>query len=156
MAKVPLDPIDQKILMILQEQGRITNAELADEVGLTPSPCFRRVKHLEEVGVIRGYVALLDSEKVGRDMHAFVEVSLDKQTKNGVDLFNEEIRKLPEVLECYLMAGDYDYLLRVAVEDLMAFHRFLMEHLTRIRGVTNIKSRITIKQIKSTTKLPLT
>jgi DNA-binding Lrp family transcriptional regulator len=153
--RVPLDRIDREILSILQEDARIPNNELADRVRLTPSPCLRRVKRLEELGVIKGHVTLLDTKVIGRDLQVFVEVTMEKQTREIIDRFEAEVVELPEVLECYLVTGDSDYLLRVAVADLDSYQRFLMDHLTRIGGVDDIKTVVTMKQVKYTTKLPL-
>ena len=116
-----LDEIDHKILNVLQKNGRISNQELADQVGLSPSPCLRRVKVLEESGTIQGYVALLDPAAVGRNMVAIVQVRLDHQTSSSVIRFEKEILKYPQILECDLLAGDWDYVLRVAVRDLDEF-----------------------------------
>lgn len=154
-ARPSLDRTDREILSILQEDARIPNNELADRVRLTPSPCLRRVKRLEELGVIKGYVTLLDAEVIERDLQVFVEVTMEKQTREIIDCFEAEVVELSEVMECYLVTGDSDYLLRVAVADLEAYQRFLMDHLTRIRGVDDIKTVITMKQVKHTTKLPL-
>lgn len=153
--RASLDRIDREILSILQEDARIPNNELADRVRLTPSPCLRRVKRLEELGVIKSHVTLLDAEVIGRNLQVFVEVTMEKQTREIIDHFEAEVVKLPEVLECHLVTGDSDYLLRVAVADLNAYQRFLMDHLTRIRGVDDIKSVIAMKQVKYTTKLLL-
>jgi Lrp/AsnC family leucine-responsive transcriptional regulator len=155
MSSVSLSAIDKKILAVLQDNARIPNTELADAVSLTPSPCLRRVQRLEETGVIDGYVALLNHEAVGRNFHVFVEVTLQTQTKESIDRFEKEVTKFPEVLECYLVTGESDYLLRVAVADMGAYQRFLMDRLTRVRGVDDIKSVIAMKQVKYSTKLPL-
>lgn len=155
MSKSELNPVDKKILSILQNNARIPNTELADAVSLTPSPCLRRVQRLEETGVIDGYVALLNHEAIGRNFHVFVEVTLQTQTKKSIDQFEAEIMEFSEVLECYLITGDTDYLLRVAVADMDAYQRFLMERLTHVKGVDDIRSVIAMKQVKYSTKLPL-
>ena len=155
MALPHLDAIDRKILAILQQNGRIPNTELADEVGLTPAPCLRRVKRLEDEGYISRYVALLDPRKIGRELVVFVEVSLDRQTKRGFETFAERMRARPEVLECYLSLGEADFILKVAVPDLDAYQRFLVDVLAAIESVRNTKSIIAVKQEKSTTSLPL-
>lgn len=150
-----LDEIDLRILNVLQRDGRISNQDLADLVGLSPSPCLRRVKHLEKSGVVEKYVALVNPTAVERGLQAFVEVRLDRQTRAAVDRFEAEILKHPEVLECYLMAGDCDYLLRVVVHDLEEFRDFHMNSLAKIPGVGNVKSHISMKQVKYSTALPL-
>lgn len=150
-----MDATDRRILEILQRDARLPNTELADEIGLTPAPTLRRVRRLEEEGVIRRYVALLDPKKVGRDLMVFVEVSLHKQTKPGFETFADKMRKRPEVLECYLTLGEADFLLKVCVPDLDAYQRFLIDVLAAIPEVSNTKSTITVKQEKHTTVLPL-
>jgi len=155
MAQMLLDAIDRQILDILQERGRIPNTELADEVGLTPAPCLRRVKRLEDEGVIHRYVALLDPKKIGREFTVFVSVSLDKQTKRAFETFAEKMRDRPEVLECYFLLGEADFLLKVIVPDLDSFQRFLVDVLAAMPEVSNTKSTIAVKQEKYTTRYPL-
>lgn len=150
-----IDTIDRKILGVLQEDARISNLDLAARVGLSASPCLRRVRELEESGVIRRYVALLEPAAVGLGVSVFVQVSLEKQAERGLEAFQTRILERPEVLECYLMTGDADYLLRVVVPDVAAFERFLLEHLTRIPGVASIKSSFALKQVKYRTALPV-
>jgi len=151
----PLDAIDRRILEVLQDDARISNVDLATRVGLSPSPCLRRVRDLEERGVVRRYVALLDPAAVGLGVSVFVQVSLERQAEQGLDTFEKRILARPEVLECYLMTGDADYLLRVVVPDVAAFERFLLDHLTRIPGVASVKSSFALKQVKYRTSLPL-
>ncbi len=155
MPKHLLDRIDRKILAVLQEDGRLPNNELAERVGLSPSPCLRRVKALEEAGVIARYVALVDPASVDLPVNIFVSVSLERQVEARLDGFEAEVMALPEVLECYLMTGDADYLLRVVVPDLASYERFLKEHLTRIPGVASIRSSFALKQVRYRTALPL-
>jgi DNA-binding Lrp family transcriptional regulator len=150
-----LDETDLHILEILQRDGRISNQDLADQVGLSPSPCLRRLRQLESEGVVQKYVALVSPTAVGHGLQAFVEVRLDRQTRVSVDKFEAEILKLPQVLECYLMAGDWDYLLHLVVRDLEEFRDFQMNFLTKIPGVGNVKSNISMKQVKYSTALPL-
>lgn len=150
-----LDAIDRKILRALQADGRISNQDLADRVGLSPSPCLRRVKALEASGVLQRYVALLDPAAVGQGLHAVVEVRLERQTSDTVARFEKEIVKFPQVLECHLMAGDWDYVLRVVARDLDDFREFCVNRLARIAGVGNVKSNISMKQVKYSTALPL-
>src|ERR1017187_5730915 len=140
LPRTRLDDIDRRILTRLQENARLTNLELAEEAGLSPSPCLRRVRDLQATGVIRRYVTLLDPKLVGLGVSVFVSVSLENQGEKALERFEKVILRRPEVLECYLMTGDSDYLLRVVCADLGAFERFLMNHLTRIAGVSSIRS----------------
>jgi DNA-binding Lrp family transcriptional regulator len=155
MPKESLDAIDRRILAELQQNARIANADLAREVGLSPSPCLRRVRDLEEAGVIRSYVALLEPAAVGLPISVFVQVTLERQIEKALETFEQAILQRPEVMECYLMTGDADYLLRVVVADLTAYERFLKDHLTRVQGVASIKSSFALKQVKYRTALPL-
>jgi len=149
------DEIDLKILHELQDDARISNVRLADRVGLSPAPCLRRVRALEKAGVIRRYVTLLDPAAVQRGVTVFVQISLDLQVEGRLELFQQAIMGRPEVVECYLMTGDADYLLRVAVRDVAAYEQFLKESLTRIDGVASIKSSFALNQVKYSTALPL-
>ncbi|WP_207459663.1 Lrp/AsnC family transcriptional regulator [Azospirillum sp. SYSU D00513] len=155
MPRIKLDRIDRKILALLQEDGRIPNNELAERVGLSPSPCLRRVKALEEAGVITRCVALVDPASVELPVNIFVSVSLERQVEERLGAFEAAVMQWPEVLECYLMTGDSDYLLRVVVPDLATYERFLKEHLTRIPGVAGIRSSFALKQVRYRTALPL-
>lgn len=155
MPPTPLDAIDRKILRVLQENARIPNVELAQAVGLSPSPCLRRVRDLEERGVVRQYVGLVDPGAVGLPVSVFVQVTLERQVEHALETFENAVQERPEVMECYLMTGDADYLLRVVVPDLEAFQRFLMDHLTRVPGVSSIKSSFALRQVKYRTALPL-
>jgi len=150
-----MDEIDLKILKLLQEDARTTNSDLADRVGLSPAPCLRRVRALEEEGVIRKYATLLDPVAVDLGVAVFVQISLDLQVEDRLEKFERAIMRRPEVLECYLMTGDSDYLLRVVVPDVAAYERFLKDSLTRIEGVAGIKSSFALKQVKYSTVLPL-
>ena len=150
-----LDEIDRRILTHLQRNARVSNAKLAELVGLSPAPCLRRIRALEEAGIIRDYVALLDSRAVGRAVTVFIEIRLDLQVKDRLDILERAIREWPEVLECNLMTGDADYMLRVAVPDVNAYEHFLRDKLTRLEGVASIKSSFALKQVKYTTALPL-
>jgi DNA-binding Lrp family transcriptional regulator len=150
-----LDSIDLKILAVLQEHARTPNVELAGKVGLSPSPCLRRVRELEEGGVIRRHVALVDPAAVGLGVSVFVSVRLERQVEGALDRFEAAVLARPEVMECYLMTGDADYLLRVVVCDLPAYEQFLMQHLTRVPGIASIRSSFALKQVKYTTALPL-
>ena len=143
-----IDAIDRRILQALQREGRLTQLELADQVGLSPSPCARRVKRLESEGYIRGYSALIDEEKLGFGFSIFVSVRLDKQVDERLLNFEAAITQCPEVVDCWLMTGSFDYLLRVAVTDLHEFERFLTANLTRIDGVASIESSIPLRRVK--------
>lgn len=154
-AQYHLDQIDRRILRQLQDNARLSSTELAAEVGISASPCWRRVRALEEAGVIARYVTLLNPEALGLSISIFTNVTLDKQIEPALEAFQKAVRKRPEVMECYLMTGDFDYLLRVVVADLGAYERFLLDHLTRIPGVASIKSSFALKQVKYTTALPI-
>lgn len=149
------DKIDRKILAVLQKNGRLPNNELAEQVGLSASPCLRRVKLLEEAGIIQKYVALLDAEKVGKGLTLFTRIWLIGQDAETVDQFTDVILNLPEVVECHLMAGDCDFLLRVVTADLDDYRKFQIKHLTRKNGVQSIKTEIPMQNIKLTTEIPL-
>jgi DNA-binding Lrp family transcriptional regulator len=155
LREYPLDAIDRAILTRLQENARIANVELSGEIGLSPAPVMRRVRGMEEAGVIRRYVTLLDPAAIGLPVSVFVNVTLERQAEQGLERFEAAIRKRPEVMECYLMTGDSDYLLRVVTADLSAYERFLIEHLTRVPGVASIKSSFALKQVKYLTALPV-
>ena len=155
MLDITIDEIDRKILQTLQQDARISNVRLARKVGLSPSPCLRRVRDLESRGVIRDYVSLLDPAAIGLGVSVFVQVTLEKQVEKELELFEQAVLERPEVMECYLMTGDADYLLRVVVRDVPSFERFLLDHLTRIPGVAGIKSSFALKQVKYRTALPL-
>ncbi|MEN2474538.1 Lrp/AsnC family transcriptional regulator [Burkholderia stabilis] len=150
-----LDAIDRRILRALQQNSNQTNAELAQQAGLSATPCLRRVHLLEEQGVIDAYVALLNPAAVDLRFTAFVRVTLERQDKKTVERFAREIEQAPEVLECHLMAGSYDYLLRVIARDLDDYQRFQMETLTQIEGVRNVETEIPLKRIKQTVRLPI-
>ena len=151
---IKLDAIDRRILRALQRNSNQTNAELAQQAGLSPTPCLRRVHLLEEQGVIDAYVALLNPAAVDLRFTAFVRVTLERDKKT-VEHFAREMEQAPEVLECHLMAGSYDYLLRVIARDLDDYQRFQMETLTQIEGVRNVETEIPLKRIKQTVRLPI-
>ncbi|HJM61984.1 MAG TPA: Lrp/AsnC family transcriptional regulator [Alphaproteobacteria bacterium] len=155
MPRADLDAIDRKILTALQEHARMPNVELARAVGLSPSPCLRRVRALEDSGVIRRYATLVDQSAVGLPVSVFVSVSLERQIESALEEFEATVKARPEVMECYLMTGTADYLLRIVVSNLEAYERFLKEHLTRIPGVSSIQSSFALKQIAYRTALPL-
>ena len=150
-----LDAIDWKLLARLQDDARASNVELARAVHLSPSPCLNRVRRLERSGVIARYVTLLDPLAVGLTVSVFIQVRLDKQIEPALETFERAMRERPEVMECYLMTGDADYLLRVVVPDVQALERFIVDFLSRVPGVGNIKSSFSLKQVKYQTALPL-
>ncbi|MFZ4076841.1 MAG: Lrp/AsnC family transcriptional regulator [Legionellaceae bacterium] len=151
-----MDRIDKHILTILQSNGRISNQALADEVALSPSPCLRRVKQLEEDGYIRQYVALLDTSKIGLQLMIMVSVGLNSHDTKKMQHFEETVASLPEVVQCYLVAGQSaDYLLKVVVADLDAYQAFLLKKLTLIEGVHQVQSSFVLQRIVDKTSLPL-
>jgi Lrp/AsnC family leucine-responsive transcriptional regulator len=150
-----LDPVDLKILALLQVDGRMSINDLAAKVGLSPSPCLRRVRILEKSGVIARYVAVLDQRAVGLPVSVFISVKLEKQKEDLLDKFARTIARWPEVLECYLMTGPRDYWLRVVVPDLAAYERFLKTKLTRLEGIASIESSFALEQVKYTNVLPV-
>lgn len=155
MPETQLDSIDWKILFLLQGDARMSNVELARAVGLSPSPCLARVRALEQSGFISRYVTLLDALRVGLKVSVFIQVALEKQVESALEVFENAIRERPEVMECYLMTGEADYLLRVVVPDLQALEHFILNFLSRVPGVGNIKSSFALKQVKYQTALPL-
>jgi Lrp/AsnC family leucine-responsive transcriptional regulator len=163
MIRIDLDKTDRKILAILQADGRLTNQEIAERVNLSPSPCLRRIKRLEETGVIRQYVALLTPERIGLGLLAYVNVRLEKHSdapgaggsKSPRADFAASVENWPEVVACYAMTGEMDYLLRVHVEDMEHFSSFMMDTLLRHPAVLDVKSSFALKRIKDTTALPL-
>jgi Lrp/AsnC family leucine-responsive transcriptional regulator len=150
-----LDIIDRKILSVLQANGRITMAELAGKVGLSVSPCHRRVKLLEERGVITRYIARIDQKSVGLHVSVFISIKLARQKEEDLDRFARAISKWDEVLECYLMTGNRDYLLRVVAADLSSYEAFLKNKLTRLDGIASIESSFALSQVKYSVALPL-
>ena len=150
-----LDPIDLRILSELQEEGDLTNVELSQRVGLSASPCLARVRALEEEGIIVRRVTLLDPLKVGANVSVFIQVTLERQSQPQLESFEAAVATFPEVMECYLMTGDADYLLRVVVSDLVALQKFIVEKLSTTRGVANIRSSFALKQVKYKTAFPL-
>jgi Lrp/AsnC family leucine-responsive transcriptional regulator len=154
MRNLDLDTIDLKILQILQEDGGISNLELANRVALSPTPCSRRVKLLEDAGFFRGKVTLLVPDAVGLPVTVFVQITLSRQKRRKLDHFESVVREWPEVMELYLMTGDFDYLLRVVAPNLDAFHKFLIK-LTDVEEISHIKSSFALKQVRYSTALPL-
>jgi Lrp/AsnC family transcriptional regulator, leucine-responsive regulatory protein len=150
------DRIDKRILEELQKNGRLSNLELADKVGLSASPCLRRVKQLEEAGLITGYVALLNASKLGLKLMALVQISMDRHTPDRFEHFEAAVKTYPQILECILITGQSaDYQLKVLVKDMEEYQDFLLNHVTRIAGVTDVHSSFVLRQVVSTTALPL-
>ena len=150
-----MDDIDRKILRLLQRDAHMTAQAIGEAVGLSPSPCLRRIRILEERGVIRGYVALVDQKEVALPVSVFVSVKLERQREEELEAFNAAVTQWPEVVEAYLMTGQQDFLLRVVVADLDAYERFLKTRLTRVDGVSSIQSSFALSQLKHTNVLPL-
>jgi DNA-binding Lrp family transcriptional regulator len=154
-ASMQLDALDLRILAELQQDGALTNVELARRVHLSPSPCLARVKALETAGVIERYVALASAKQLGLGLNVFINISLKTQSKEALAEFERRIAEHDEVMECYLMTGDSDYLIRVAVPDIAALERFILEQLTPIAGIEKIRSSFALKQVRYKTALPL-
>ena len=152
---VNLDQFDRRLLHALQANGRLSNAELAERVFLSPSQCQRRVKKLEELGIIQRYVALLDSDRIGLGVTAVINVTLEKHGESQARAFKEAIERHPQILECWSITGEADYLLRVVAPDLKAFSDFLMRDLLNLPLATSVRSNILLEQVKFTTALPL-
>ena len=152
---IQLDAIDKRILRILQRNGRISNAELASEVGLSPSPCLRRVRLLEEAGVIERYATIVNGPAVGMGLTVFVRVWFKTQDAEMTNRFADTVRGFPEVTECYLTTGECDAILRVVTEDLHAYWRFQADYLTRIPSVQSVKTDVPMETIKRSYELPL-
>ena len=150
-----MDQIDKRILRVQQVDGKLQNNELAQRIGLSASPCLRRVKQLEEDGIIRAYVALVDPVKVNLRLTVFARIWLKSQDPQTVNQFVESIREVPEVVECHLMAGDCDFFLRIVVADLDAYRQFQIHRLNKIPNIQSIKTEIPLQNIKQTTELPI-
>ncbi len=150
-----LDPTDSRILSVLQKRGRMSNAELAEDVNLSASACHRRVQRLEKEGYIRDYVALLDSRMMGRPTTVFVEITLSGQADEVLDAFEKAVARVPDVLECHLMAGTADYLLKVVAGDTEDFARIHRKHLATLPGVAQLQSSFALRTVRQTTALPI-
>jgi Lrp/AsnC family transcriptional regulator, leucine-responsive regulatory protein len=150
------DRYDRRILEVLQEDGRISNQELAERIGLSPSPCLRRVRALEEAGVILGYRAQLDGRKLGLSLTALIHISMDRHTPERFENFETRVGELPEVLECLLITGqDADYQLKVIVRDMEAYQELLLNKITRIEGVSGVHSSFVMRRVVDKTALPV-
>jgi Lrp/AsnC family leucine-responsive transcriptional regulator len=149
-----LDPIDRKILKVLQDAGRASNVEVAAAVHLSAPQCFRRIRALEEQGVIRGYTAQISSEALGLGVTAFVSLNIDAGKYDRSRSIETHIRDFPQVLECHSISGDSDYLLKVVVKDLKSLSHFLTDHLMQVRGVANVRSMICLEEVKPPSAMP--
>lgn len=151
-----LDRYDWQILQVLQADGRISNQDLADRIGLSPSPCLRRVRALEESGLITGYRALLDARKLGLSLMALIHISMDQHTPERFSTFDARIAEIPELLECLLITGqNADYQLKLVVRDMDAYQELLLDRITRIPGVTGVHSSFVLRRVVDKTALPL-
>jgi len=150
-----VDQIDRKILRVLQDDGRITNAALAEKCGLSSAACFERVRRLREGGVILGYAALLDPAKLDRALMIFIEVLLDRTTDDVFAEFAEHVRRLPDVLECHMVAGGFDYLLKVRVADMAAYRAFLGDTLVALPGIRETRTYAVLEEVKLTSQIPV-
>jgi len=148
-----LDATDRRILSVLQKEGRITNADLSERVNLSPSACHRRVQQLEEAGFIEKYVALLNTRKMGKPTTVYVEITLQSQAEDLLDAFEREVARVPDILECHLMAGTADYLIKIMAEDTEDFARIHRQHLSRLPGVRQMQSSFALRTVVQTTAL---
>jgi len=151
-----LDAVDRRILQILQREGRISNVDLAKRVHLSPTPCFERMRRLEESGYITGYAAQLSPPKLGLGLLAFVEVSLDKTNPTAFDQFRDAVAAMPEVQECHMVAGGFDYLIKLRVTDMTAYRRFLGERISALPAVSRTHTYFVMEEVKSSQELPIT
>ncbi|MBI4998029.1 MAG: Lrp/AsnC family transcriptional regulator [Rhodocyclales bacterium] len=151
-----IDRYDRQILALLQEDGRISNQDLAERIGLSPSPCLRRVRALEEAGFLVGYRALVDPKRLGLSLMALIHISMDQHTPERFDAFESAVSEIPEVLECLLITGqDADYQLKVVVKDMDAYQELLLNRITRIKGVTGVHSSFVLRRVVDKTALPV-
>jgi len=150
-----IDKIDQKIIFFLQQNGKLTNFELAEKVGLSPSPCLRRVKTLEQKGLIAGYTAIIDEIAYGYPVTAFVSVRLENQTDQILKSFEKEVISLDAVMDCWLVTGNRDYLLRVVATDLKNYEIFMREELTKVKGIASIETNFALGRVKTINTLPI-
>lgn len=155
MPNVQLDAIDRKILRALQADGKVSIGDLADSVGLSPSPCARRIRLMENAGIIKGYAAIVDQKKVGLPISAFASIKLERQREEDLDRFEEAVSRWPEVLDCYLMTGQRDYLMRIVAADLEAYECFIKDRLTRLENIASIETSFALGQVKRSEVLPL-
>ena len=152
---IELDAYDKRILALLQEEATLSTAEIAERIGLSQSPCWRRIQRLKEEGVICRQVTLLDRKKIGLNAQIFAQVKLNTHGRNNLTEFAAAIREFPEVLECHVLMGAVDFMLRIVAEDIEAYERFFFERLSQVPGIQEINSIVALSEIKSTTSLPL-
>ena len=153
---IELDRYDKKILQLLQADGRISNQELAEKIGLSPSPCLRRVRTLEQAGLIEGYRALLNAKKLGYSLEALIHISMDRHTPQRFENFEIQIRQIPQVLECLLITGQQaDYQIKVIVADMEAYQQLLLNQITQIQGVTGVHTSFVLRQVINRREIPL-
>ena len=153
---IQLDRLDIKILAALQQDGSLSNQSLSEKIGLSASPCSRRVKHLEDLGVIENRVVLLDRKKLGLDITVIIQIGMDRHTTERFDVFEEQISQFDEVVECYLITGqDADYMLKVLVPDMEAYQNFLLNNITQIPGVSSVHSSFVMRRVVDSNALPL-
>ncbi len=150
-----IDRFDRSIIRALQGNGRMTNSELAERTNLSESACLRRVRALESSGLIEGYTAIINQQRAGCPVSVFVSVTLERQDENDLRAFEEAVRKIPEVMECYLMSGDYDYVVRVVVADIVDFERLHSRYLTRLPGVARVHSSFALRTVQKSRELPI-
>ena len=156
VVEIALDRIDKHILKLMQDNGRISNLELADQVGLSPTPCSRRVKRLEDSGLIAGHVTLLDPLALGLNLTAIIGISMDRHTPDRFESFEKAISTMPEIIECSIVTGQTaDFLLKVVVKDMQHYEKFLLGNLTRLDGVTGVHSSFVLRQLVKKTALPI-
>ena len=155
MARLRLDALDRKIIAELQINSRLSVQDLAARVGLSASPCARRIRILEEAGIITGYAAIIDQTKVGLPISVFVSIKLERQREDELDRFSQAVARWPEVLDCYLMTGQRDYLMRIVAADLEAYERFIKDRLTRLENIASIETSFALGQVKRSEVLPL-
>lgn len=153
---VKLDRIDKHILSLMQKNGRISNLELAEQVGLSPTPCSRRVKRLEESGIVDRHVTLLSADAIGLNLTAYVSIAMDRHTPDRFDKFEQKVASFPEVLECSIVTGQTaDFLLKVVVKDMRHYEKFLLGQLTSLEGVSGVHSSFVLRKVLDKTELPL-
>ena len=151
----PLDRTDVRILEHLQRDGRLSHVELADRVGLSPTPCTRRVRQLEKAGIIRGYAAIVDPKRVGQNVAAYVQIKLERHTDDVIERFRRTLEERPEVVAAHAMTGEMDFLLQVVVPDLDALGRFTLHQLLKLPGVRDVRSSLVLETLKSSTRVPI-
>lgn len=150
-----IDKSDHAILAILQTDGRISNVDLAERVNLSASACLRRVRTLEESGLIKGYAAQIDQQRIGLPVNVFVNITLERQDLTELNAFEAAVKEIPEVMECYLMSGEHDYILRVVVADVNDYERIHQKYLTRLPGVDRVNSSFALRTVRKTNQLPI-